>query len=103
MDIRDIIGDDLDSGERISALEVCDHYISTPFFLTSAFDEIAISSEAKRFIASPLVQTCITDIHTGRVVFSAPATRSSLLADNYKQRHVQVYDVHNTPWLDHYR
>lgn len=45
----------------------------------------------------------MTDIHTGRVVFSAPATRGSLLADNYKQRHVQVYDVHSTGWLDHYR
>ncbi|CUA75905.1 Calcium channel YVC1 [Rhizoctonia solani] len=84
-DIREIAGEDVQHGERISALE------------------IAISSEAKRFIASPLVQTCITDIHTGRVVFSAPATRGSILADNYKQKHVQVYDVHHTPWLDHYR
>ncbi|CCO30330.1 hypothetical protein BN14_04357 [Rhizoctonia solani AG-1 IB] len=84
-DIREIAGEDIHHGDRISALE------------------IAISSGAKRFIASPLVQTCITDIHNGRVVFSAPATRGSILADNYKQRHVQVYDVHNTPWLDHYR
>ncbi|CAE6413533.1 unnamed protein product [Rhizoctonia solani] len=84
-DIREIAGEDVQRGESASALE------------------IAISSEAKRFIASPLVQTCITDIHTGRVVFSAPATRGSILADNYKQKHVQVYDVHHTPWLDHYR
>ncbi|KAJ1307296.1 hypothetical protein OPQ81_001406 [Rhizoctonia solani] len=84
-DIREIVGEDVKHGERISALE------------------IAISSEAKRFIASPLVQTCITDIHNGRVVFSAPATRGSILADNYKHRHVQVYDVHHTPFLDHYR
>ncbi|KAH7342007.1 hypothetical protein B0J17DRAFT_746132 [Rhizoctonia solani] len=84
-DIREIAGEDVEHGERMSALE------------------IAISSEAKRFIASPLVQTCITDIYSGRVVFSSPATRGSILADNYKQRHVQVYDVHYTPWLDHYR
>ncbi|KAF8688934.1 Receptor-activated Ca2 -permeable cation channel, partial [Rhizoctonia solani] len=84
-DIREITGEDIRNADRVSALE------------------IAISSEAKRFIASPLVQTCITDIYNGRVVFSAPATRGSILADNYKQRHVQVYDVHNTPWLDHYR
>ncbi|ELU40127.1 hypothetical protein AG1IA_05835 [Rhizoctonia solani AG-1 IA] len=83
-DIREITGEDIRNADRVSALE------------------IAISSEAKRFIASPLVQTCITDIYNGRVVFSAPATRGSILADNYKQRHVQVYDVHNTPWLDHY-
>ncbi|KAF8604724.1 hypothetical protein BDV93DRAFT_96560 [Ceratobasidium sp. AG-I] len=84
-DIRDAAGEVLENGERTSALE------------------IAISSGAKRFIASPLVQTCVTDIHAGRVVFSAPATRNSLLADNYKPRHVQVFDVHSTPWLDHYR
>ncbi|QRV74848.1 calcium channel YVC1 [Ceratobasidium sp. AG-Ba] len=84
-DIRDAVGEDLGNGERTSALE------------------IAISTGAKRFIASPLVQTCVSDIYAGRVVFSAPATRGSLLADNYKQRHVQVFDFQHSGWLDHYR
>ncbi|KAG8693097.1 hypothetical protein FRC09_010733, partial [Ceratobasidium sp. 395] len=84
-DIKDIVGEDLDHEEKTSALE------------------LAISSGAKRFIASPLVQTCVSDIYAGRVVFSAPATRGSLLADNYKQRHVQLFDFHQAGWLDHYR
>ncbi|KAG8748125.1 hypothetical protein FRC10_008858 [Ceratobasidium sp. 414] len=82
-DIKDVVGEDLGNKERTSALE------------------LAISSGAKRFIASPLVQNCVSDIYAGRVVFSAPAARGSLLADNYKQRHASARPSVLLWWTKH--
>ncbi|EJF64813.1 hypothetical protein BD309DRAFT_962257 [Dichomitus squalens] len=64
--------------------------------------EMAIASESKAFLASPLVQTVVNDIYSGRMVFTMTSKRS-VLADNYKPRSIEVYDVRKAPFLDHYR
>lgn len=64
--------------------------------------EMAIATKAKSFLSAPLVQTVITDIYRGRVVFSM-ASHKSLLADNYKPRAIEMYDPRKGPFLDHYR
>ncbi|KAJ6513410.1 receptor-activated Ca2+-permeable cation channel [Mycena sanguinolenta] len=64
--------------------------------------EVAISTQAKQFISSPVTQKVVNDIYTGRVVFSTSATRS-MLADNYKPKAITIYDSRDAPFLDHYR
>lgn len=59
-------------------------------------------TEAKLFIASPVVQTVVNDIYSGHVVFSMTSYHS-VLADNYKTHAIQIYDSRNAPFLDHYR
>ena len=63
---------------------------------------MAIATESKAFLASPLVQTVVNDIYAGRMVFSMTSSRS-VLADNYKPKSIEVYDVRKAPFLDHYR
>lgn len=41
-------------------------------------------------------------MYTGRIIFTIVANRS-LVADNYKQRAIEMYDVRKAPFLDHYR
>ncbi|KAJ6607394.1 hypothetical protein B0H10DRAFT_2072140 [Mycena sp. CBHHK59/15] len=64
--------------------------------------EMAISTQAKQFISSPVSQKVVNDIYTGRIVFSTATTRS-MLADNYKPRAITIYGCQDTPFLDHYR
>lgn len=64
--------------------------------------KMAISSSAKRFIASPIVQSVVNDIYSGRVIYSSSANRS-IVADNYKLRAIEIYNGRNAPWLNHYR
>ncbi|KDR76350.1 hypothetical protein GALMADRAFT_247756 [Galerina marginata CBS 339.88] len=64
--------------------------------------EMAISTSAKTFLASPVTQRVVNDIYSGRVVFSIAANRS-ILADNYKPRAIEIYNAHNAPFIDHYR
>ncbi|KZT73077.1 hypothetical protein DAEQUDRAFT_684684 [Daedalea quercina L-15889] len=64
--------------------------------------ELAISTEAKAFLASPVVQTVVNDIYSGRVIFTMASTHS-VLADNYKPRAIEIYDYRKAPFLDHYR
>jgi hypothetical protein len=64
--------------------------------------KMAISSSAKRFVASPIVQSVVNDIYSGRVVYSSSAHRS-IVADNYKPRAIEIYDSRNASWLNHYR
>jgi len=64
--------------------------------------QMAISTDAKAFLASPVTQKVVNDIYSGRVVFSVAANRS-ILADNYKPRAIEIYNPHNAPFLDHYR
>ncbi|KAF7330430.1 hypothetical protein MVEN_02481800 [Mycena venus] len=64
--------------------------------------EMAISTQAKQFISSPVAQKVVNDIYTGRIVFSTVATRS-MLADNYKPKAITIYDCRDAPFLDHYR
>lgn len=63
---------------------------------------MAIATDSKAFISSPVVQTVVNDIYKGRVVFSMTSNRS-VLADNYKPRATEFYNVHQAPFLDHYR
>ncbi|TFK40031.1 receptor-activated Ca2+-permeable cation channel [Crucibulum laeve] len=64
--------------------------------------EMAISTQSKFFLSSPVTQRVINDIYTGRIVFSTTAHRS-ILADNYKPRAIEIYNPQNAPFLDHYR
>lgn len=63
---------------------------------------MAISTKAKAFLSSTIVQSVIDDMYTGRIVFTIAGNRS-LLIDNYKQRAIEMYDVRKAPFLDHYR
>ena len=63
---------------------------------------MAIATESKHFLSSPLVQAVVNDIYRGRVVFSM-TSHNSVLADNYKPKAIEIYDVHHAPFLDHYR
>jgi hypothetical protein len=64
--------------------------------------EVAIANKAKAFLASPLVQTVVTDIYNGNVVLHVASNRS-VLADNYKARGIEVYEPRKAPFLNHYR
>ncbi|EGO24559.1 hypothetical protein SERLADRAFT_356145 [Serpula lacrymans var. lacrymans S7.9] len=64
--------------------------------------EMAISTQAKAFLASPIVQSVVNDIYSGRIVFSITGSRA-MLADNYKPRAIEIYDSRKAPFLDHYR
>jgi hypothetical protein len=63
---------------------------------------MAIATKAKAFLASILVQSVVNDMYAGRIAFSITANRS-MVADNYKQRAIEMYDVRRAPFLDHYR
>ena len=81
---------------------------------------MAISTNSKRFLSAPLTQSVVNDIYSGwsqffekgymghrfgslgRVVFSTKS-RQALVADNYKQRQIEIYDRRAAPFLDHYR
>ena len=65
--------------------------------------QMAIATQAKRFVATPLVQTVVNDVYSGNIVFSNVATSRSVLADNYKPKAIEVYDHRTTPFLNHYR
>ncbi|KAH7910209.1 hypothetical protein BJ138DRAFT_1153472 [Hygrophoropsis aurantiaca] len=64
--------------------------------------EMAIATKAKTFLALPIVQSVVNDIYTGRIVFSLLGNRA-MVADNYKQRAIEIYDNRTAPFLDHYR
>ncbi|KAH9068507.1 hypothetical protein EDB83DRAFT_2506124 [Lactarius deliciosus] len=85
-DVKNILGNNGDQGE---------------IDLQSAL-EVAISSSAKRFVASPIVQSVVNDIYSGRVIYSSSANRS-IVADNYKLRAIEIYNGRNATWLNHYR
>ncbi|KAH0585020.1 hypothetical protein H2248_008289 [Termitomyces sp. 'cryptogamus'] len=64
--------------------------------------EMAISTNAKAFLASTVTQKVVNDVYYGRIVFTMFAHRS-ILADNYKSRAIELYDARKSPFLDHYR
>lgn len=64
---------------------------------------MAIATEAKSFLSSPLVQAVVNDIYSGIIVFSMNASHRSLLADNYKPKAIEIYDYRTAPFLNHYR
>ena len=64
--------------------------------------EMAIATKAKRFIATSVVQSVVNDIYSGKIVSHSAGSRS-LVADNYKNRGVSIYNIREAPLLDHYR
>ncbi|KAG1747063.1 uncharacterized protein EDB91DRAFT_1116028 [Suillus paluster] len=75
-----------------------DEYVNDP----QCAIEMAIATKAKIFLASPLVQSVVNDMYNGRIVVSIAGNRS-MVADNYKQKAVMLYDPRTAPVLDHYR
>ncbi|GJJ08340.1 hypothetical protein Clacol_002551 [Clathrus columnatus] len=68
--------------------------------LSSAL-EMAVSTDSKRFISAPLTQAVVNDIYSGRIIFTT-ISKNSLVADNYKQRQIEIYNCRKAPVLDHY-
>ncbi|KAL4248089.1 Transient receptor potential calcium channel [Abortiporus biennis] len=64
--------------------------------------EMAIISQAKRFIKSSACQKVIDGIWSGKIVYQAESSRS-ILSDTYKRNPIHFYDPHKAPLLDHYR
>ncbi|KAI0334570.1 hypothetical protein GY45DRAFT_1118209 [Cubamyces sp. BRFM 1775] len=64
--------------------------------------EMAILSQAKRFIKSSPCQKVIDGIWSGKIVYQADSSRS-ILSDTYKRNPIHFYDPHKAPLLDHYR
>ncbi|KAF9466490.1 receptor-activated Ca2+-permeable cation channel [Collybia nuda] len=64
--------------------------------------EMAISTQAKAFLSSPVSQKVVNDIHYGRIVFTVSANRS-ILSDNYKPKAIELYNSRTSPFIDHYR
>ncbi|EJF64109.1 hypothetical protein DICSQDRAFT_100749 [Dichomitus squalens LYAD-421 SS1] len=64
--------------------------------------EMAILSQAKRFIKSSPCQKVIDGIWSGKIVYQAESIRS-ILSDTYKRNPIHFYDPHKAPLLDHYR
>lgn len=63
---------------------------------------MAISTQAKAFLASPVSQKVVNDIHYGRIIFTISANRS-ILSDNYKPKAIELYNSRASPFIDHYR
>ncbi|ORY33033.1 hypothetical protein BCR39DRAFT_520833 [Naematelia encephala] len=64
--------------------------------------EMAIIGGSKRFIRSPSCQKVIEGIWSGRIIYSAKNAHA-IIADNYKNKPIQIYNPHKAPLLDHYR
>ncbi|KAG0708233.1 hypothetical protein DFH29DRAFT_893785 [Suillus ampliporus] len=75
-----------------------DEYVNDP----QCAIEVAIATKAKTFLASALVQSVVNDMYNGRIVVSIAGNRS-MVADNYKQKAIMLYDPRTAPILDHYR
>jgi hypothetical protein len=112
-EVKDALGgDDENLDDPSSALEVNSQMQhSKPIHCASRIPrqtlthvrlQLAIVTKSKNFLSSPLVQTVVNDIYKGRIVFST-ASHRSLLADNYKIKEIEIYDVRDAPFLNHYR
>lgn len=70
--------------------------------ISSSALELAIVSEAKRFIRAVPTQRVILDIWRGKIVYSSMSFRY-IIKDQYKRRPIMKYNPRNAPLLDHYR
>ncbi|KZT59024.1 hypothetical protein CALCODRAFT_523414 [Calocera cornea HHB12733] len=64
--------------------------------------ELAIISQAKRFIKSSPCQKVISAIWRGEIVYQAESAHA-IISDTYKRRPIYFYDYRKAPLLDHYR
>ncbi|KAG2362718.1 hypothetical protein BDR07DRAFT_1450997 [Suillus spraguei] len=78
--------------------DVIEEYVNDP----QCAIEMAITTKAKTFLASAIVQSVVTDMYNGRIIISIAGNRS-MVPDNYKQRAIMLYDPRTAPMLDHYR
>lgn len=99
-EVRQTLGPKHGSHNPQSALEVRGRPIQ--FIITSHPGQMAVTTMSKAFLSSPIVQSVVNDIYSGRVVFSATGNRS-MLADNYKPRAIEIYDCAKAPFFNHYR
>ena len=67
---------------------------------TSAI-ELAVETSAKRFIRCPPVQRFMTALHKGQLIYM-PKTTKAIVRDTYKGASVELYDLANRPFFDHY-
>ncbi|PWY99001.1 hypothetical protein BCV70DRAFT_163208 [Testicularia cyperi] len=65
--------------------------------------ELAIQSNAKKLISTPLCQRCIDGIWHGKVVLSPMQASHAILNDSYKKRPLSIYDPSKAPLLNHLR
>jgi len=84
-------------------IPVCNNAHAHAFIRDRRVFQMAIATQAKYFVAAPLVQTIVNDVYSGKIVFSNVATSRSVLADNYKPKAIEVYNHRTAPFLDHYR
>jgi hypothetical protein len=54
------------------------------------------------FIKSQATQRVIGAIFDGRITYSS-SSFIDILGDKWKSKQIELYDVHKTPLLDHYR
>lgn len=64
--------------------------------------ELAILGKARMFIKSQATQRVIGAIFDGRITYSS-SSFIDILGDKWKSKQIELYDVHKTPLLDHYR
>ncbi|GAA5876322.1 hypothetical protein JCM3774_003722 [Rhodotorula dairenensis] len=64
--------------------------------------ELAILGKARMFIKSQATQRVISAIFDGRITYSS-SSFIDILGDKWKSKQIELYDVHKTPLLDHYR
>ncbi|GAA5980633.1 hypothetical protein JCM10908_001716 [Rhodotorula pacifica] len=64
--------------------------------------ELAILGKARTFIKSQATQRVIGAIFDGRITYSS-SSFIDILGDKWKSKQIELYDVHKTPLLDHYR
>lgn len=64
--------------------------------------ELAILGRARTFIKSQATQRVISAIWDGRITYSS-SSFIDILGDKWKSKQIELYDVHKTPLLDHYR
>lgn len=65
--------------------------------------EMAVLSEAKTFIATPIIQSILTAIYDGVITYLPLAQANALLSENYKQIGAEIYNPRDRPILDHYQ
>jgi hypothetical protein len=68
--------------------------------LTANALELAIFSEAKKFLKIPLCQKVLRSIEIGEVVYIPSGTRS-LVRDDYKTKPVHIYSPRGRPVRQH--
>lgn len=64
--------------------------------------EMAILSESKNFLATPLLQNILGAIYDGDITYLPLAHGNAIIADEYKSQGAEIYDPCTRPILDHY-